>query len=516
MRSGIVPRREALISAVMVFAVSCFSMLIITMIAHFSLKNEITSYIKSYAILAASEVNGDDHKNMISSDQKDSPEYLKLQLPFNKILAANPRISSIYTMVQKGDKMYFVVDSTQASSTSDKYRTDTAGVMEEYTDATPTMLESFKERKAMVEDELGKDEWGYSISGYAPVYDSKNDFIGIAGVDMNASAYWSSIGRIWYSFCAGLVMSAAICFIIYMYVLKNAMVKLANLRENQRQISVMRAFNVQMRDITSIATKASSNIGVMAGEIVKMTHESVDKTEEAARIIRGSTGRIESVGLVCNQLSDSALTMESAADSSRSSISNTVDRLHSVESIAKELTDATHNIAGVVAIITDITEKIDLLALNATIEAARAGDAGKGFAVVAGEVKALSEQTAQATKRISEYVAALQRVSSEVTDSVTGVVADISQVEQNVSNSSSSIGLQKELVHIISSDISGATQSAAVVERMVSSVTITAQKTEESTHKLFEALNLLSEQNLMISKKVESFLRDMNTKEKDI
>ncbi|NNE82821.1 MAG: chemotaxis protein [Alphaproteobacteria bacterium] len=76
-----------------------------------------------------------------------------------------------------------------------------------------------------------------------------------------------------------------------------------------------------------------------------------------------------------------------------------------------ELTALLEDLAQVGAVageIDKIAKQTNLLALNATIEAARAGDAGKGFAVVAGEVKALPNQTANATAEVSGVVGELQ------------------------------------------------------------------------------------------------------------
>jgi methyl-accepting chemotaxis protein len=68
------------------------------------------------------------------------------------------------------------------------------------------------------------------------------------------------------------------------------------------------------------------------------------------------------------------------------------------------LSDSSAEIGNVVRVITAIAQQTNLLALNATIEAARAGEAGKGFAVVASEVQDLAQETAMATKSISERV----------------------------------------------------------------------------------------------------------------
>jgi len=79
--------------------------------------------------------------------------------------------------------------------------------------------------------------------------------------------------------------------------------------------------------------------------------------------------------------------------------------------IREELTELESEIVRVANVanqIDAIAKQTNLLALNATIEAARAGDAGKGFAVVAGEVKNLSNQTANATSEVSEVLTNLR------------------------------------------------------------------------------------------------------------
>jgi len=81
------------------------------------------------------------------------------------------------------------------------------------------------------------------------------------------------------------------------------------------------------------------------------------------------------------------------------------------DQVHAELTALLEELAQVGAVageIDKIAKQTNLLALNATIEAARAGDAGKGFAVVAGEVKALSNQTANATAEVAGVVGDLQ------------------------------------------------------------------------------------------------------------
>ncbi|MCW2238060.1 methyl-accepting chemotaxis protein [Azospirillum canadense] len=92
-----------------------------------------------------------------------------------------------------------------------------------------------------------------------------------------------------------------------------------------------------------------------------------------------------------------------------------------VESTAAKIDDlaaASDRIGEILVSIDAISKQTNLLALNATIEAARAGEAGKGFAVVATEVKALANQTAQATEDIRGRIEALRGEMASIVEAM--------------------------------------------------------------------------------------------------
>lgn len=86
-----------------------------------------------------------------------------------------------------------------------------------------------------------------------------------------------------------------------------------------------------------------------------------------------------------------------------------------ISSNAASLKVSATEVESAIAVIRAIADQTNLLALNAAIEAARAGEQGRGFAVVADEVRKLSEQAAQATKRIDTV---LLRVNMDVASTV--------------------------------------------------------------------------------------------------
>ncbi len=124
-----------------------------------------------------------------------------------------------------------------------------------------------------------------------------------------------------------------------------------------------------------------------------------DKTGSAATASGEASANVRDIAAAAEELAVAVSEINRQVVQSNAIATKAVGEAALTSDSVKELSEVGRRIGDVIKLITAIAEQTNLLALNATIEAARAGEAGRGFAVVAGEVKALSSQTAKATRR---------------------------------------------------------------------------------------------------------------------
>lgn len=212
----------------------------------------------------------------------------------------------------------------------------------------------------------------------------------------------------------------------------------------------------------------------MAGRPFKVVKYATDITQN----MRARTAAVEAA----QQTAQNVQTVAAAAEEMSASVAEitvsmsrskaAVDVIHghtlAADRSTGHLKRAAESMDGVVQLITKTAEQINLLALNATIESARAGEAGKGFAIVANEVKALATQTTANTTRISEEIAAMQNVSTEVVQTLAAISEAVGSVQSFVSGAAAAIEQQSAATSEISANMQVASSGVASISRSLS------------------------------------------------
>lgn len=137
--------------------------------------------LMSIAAVSAFHVDSDAVQLLQNPEQEKDILYKNLQYSLQQIINHNNRIYDIYIMRKGSEKneLVFVVDAVEGE--------DHAALGEVYdAEIAPDMLAGFT--KPSVDKDFTTDKWGQTLSGYAPVRNSKNEVVAILGIDFDANS----------------------------------------------------------------------------------------------------------------------------------------------------------------------------------------------------------------------------------------------------------------------------------------------------------------------------------------
>ncbi len=180
----------------------------------------------------------------------------------------------------------------------------------------------------------------------------------------------------------------------------------------------------RLAGVVAIA-EGSLKLSVLALEMLSATREQTERSHAIAAAVEQMSATVGEIGrhsdAVAREAEQVRDTAREGAERAHRAVENARNLVETVEAVTRRvesLSATARRIGEIVGRIDEIAEETKLLALNASIEAARAGEAGRSFAVVAGEVRALAQKTAEATREVHERIGNFDREVAAIVETL--------------------------------------------------------------------------------------------------
>ncbi len=181
----------------------------------------------------------------------------------------------------------------------------------------------------------------------------------------------------------------------------------------------------QINGMAGQLSSSAEQVSTAARETSSASHEQAQSTSATAASIEQMTVSINEVSQIASQTESNSEATASQAEQGARLVGDAGDAMGRISTTVAAssgqiqlLMQKSVEIGGIANVIREIADQTNLLALNAAIEAARAGEQGRGFAVVADEVRKLAERTTQATREISDMIAAIQHETQSAVEAM--------------------------------------------------------------------------------------------------
>lgn len=265
-------------------------------------------------------------------------------------------------------------------------------------------------------------------------------------------------------------------------------------------------FEASAKTVVEGLASAAVELQASAETLVNTADETSGRAGTVAKTSSDTTANVQSVASAAEQLTGSIKEIAAQVGLAQTVSEQAVEHANQSNASIEGLTAAGEKIGEVVSMINDVAAQTNLLALNATIEAARAGEAGKGFAVVAAEVKALANQTAEATREIAAQIEAMQTEISGSAKAIHEIGRVIGQVSEVSTTIAAAVEQQDAATQEIARGVTTvATETNGVAEN-ASDMIEAAEQTGASAKQLLEAAAELSHQGEVLKDEVGTFL----------
>lgn len=133
------------------------------------------------------------HQQLVSPDQTGGKLYQEAIFPLARFHQALPEIHYLYTIIEKDNKRYFILDTAYSRLVNRNNTMESSHVMEQYDDSaiSDDWLIAVRKVVIFVDSSPYTDKFGTFISSSVPLFDSHGNYSGILGIDIDADTFYS-------------------------------------------------------------------------------------------------------------------------------------------------------------------------------------------------------------------------------------------------------------------------------------------------------------------------------------
>jgi methyl-accepting chemotaxis protein len=267
------------------------------------------------------------------------------------------------------------------------------------------------------------------------------------------------------------------------------------------------AFEASVQHVVTAVGSAARQIAAGSQQVADAANQSATLVVDVASAAEEASHNALTVANASEEMARSIAEVSSQVIESSSMSEQAATRARATDKIVAGLSGDAEKIGEIVELINSIAEQTNLLALNATIEAARAGEAGRGFSVVASEIKALANQTSQATVAINERVGAIQSVTRETVAAIEEIVSTIGNINGIAATVASAVEQQAATTSEIARNTQQASDGTHAVAKHIDQMKIGVDATGTAAKDALAAARELNTQADTLNREVEEFLR---------